>query len=129
MIGMQLGGNQAHAEQVTDPLGILLVVLVALDGRNPLGIGNDDIDGGRLKNIPDRNPVLAGALHTDILAVVVKGTLLEVKHATVIGGEALLPVLGKDAVGRSDDCGDEKGFVYIDAATDRVSQTHIHPPS
>jgi len=122
-------GDQSHAEQVADPLGILLVVLVALNGGNPLGIGNDDIDGSRLENIPDWNPVLAGTLHTDILAVVVKEPLLEFKQATVIGGEALLLVLGKDVVGGGDDCGDEKGLVHIDAATDGVNQTHIHPPS
>ena len=43
-------GDQPHAEQVTDPLGILLVVLVALDGRNPLGIGNDNMDGKPYEN-------------------------------------------------------------------------------
>ena len=32
-------GNQPHAEQVTDPLGILLVVLISLDGGNPLAHG------------------------------------------------------------------------------------------
>ena len=53
----------------------------------------------------------------------------EIKQATVIGGEALLSISGKDVVGRSDDCGDEKGLVHIDAATDGVNQTHIHPPS
>ena len=70
-------------------------------------------------------------VHTyeEILAVVVKEPLLEIKQATVIGGEALLPVLGKDAVGRSDDCGDEKGLVYIDAATDRIYEFHADPPS
>ena len=36
-------GNQSHAKQVAEPFGILLVVLVALDGGNPLGMGNDDI--------------------------------------------------------------------------------------
>ena len=120
--------NQPHTEQVADPLGILLVILIALDSGNPLGIGNDDIDGSCLKDIPDRNPVLAGALHTDVLAVVGKEPLLEVEQATVIRGEALLLVFRQDTVGRSDDCGDEKGFVDIDAAAYRVNQTHVHPP-
>jgi hypothetical protein len=55
---------------------ILFVALVALDGGNPLGIGNDDSNGGRLKNIPDGNPILAGPLYTDIFAVVLYESLL-----------------------------------------------------
>lgn len=112
-------GNQPYAEQVTDPFGILLGVLISLDGGNPRGTGNDDVDGGRFENIPDGDPVLAGTLHTDILAVVFKEPMFEVKQTAVKGGETLLLVLGKDAIGRSDDCGNEKCFVHIDTAIDR----------
>ena len=51
-------GDQSHAEQIADPLGILLVILVAFDGGNPLGIGNDDIDGSRFEDVPDGNQYL-----------------------------------------------------------------------
>lgn len=73
--GVVASGNQPHAEQVTDPIGIFLGVLISLDGGTPLGIGSDDVDGSRFEIIPDGDPVLAGTLHTDILAVVIKEPL------------------------------------------------------
>ena len=112
-------GNQSHTEQIPDPFGILLVVLVALDGGNPLGIGNDDIDGSRFEDIPDGDPVLAGALHTDILAIIVKEPLFESKQATVESGKALLLILGQHKAA-GNDCGNEKSFVNIDATADLV---------
>ncbi len=75
-------GNQTHPEEVSDPFGILLIVLVALDSRNPFGICDDDVELS-LKDIPNGNPVFAGAFHTDFLAVVVKEPLLKFKQVSV----------------------------------------------
>ena len=83
---------------------------------------------GILKDIPDRNPVFAGALHTDILAVIVKEPLLESEQATVKSGEAFLLVLGQHKTA-CNDCGDEKGFVNIDTTADLVGKFHDDPPS
>lgn len=69
-------GHKAHAKEITDPFGILLVVLVALNSRDPLGVCDDNMDGA-LKNIPNGNPVLAGAFHANVLAVIFKEPLLE----------------------------------------------------
>ena len=60
--------------------------------------------------------------------MVVKELLLKVKQASVIRGETLPLVIGKDTVGDSDDCGDEKGFVYIDTTTEGVNKFHTDPP-
>ena len=78
---------------------------------------------GALKNIPNGNPVLAGTLHANVLAVVFKEPLLKGKQTAVERGEPLLLVLWNDEIA-GNDCGDEKGFVNIDAAADGVRQFH-----
>ena len=82
---------------------------------------------GILKDIPDRNPVFTGALHTDVLALIVKEPLLESKQATVISGEALLLILRYHVVAGYDR-GDEKSLVNIDTTADRISEFHDDPP-
>ena len=83
---------------------------------------------GFLKDIPDRNPVFTGALHTDILAVIVKEPLFKSKQATVISGETLLLIRRLSKIA-SNDGGDEKSLVYIDATADWISAFHDVPPS
>ena len=115
-------GHKTHAKEVADPFGILLVILVALNSRDPLGVCDDNMDG-TLKNIPNGNPVLAGTLHANVLAVIFKEPLLEREQTAVERGKPLLFVLGGHGIA-GNDCGDEKGFVDIDAATDGIRQFH-----
>ena len=79
-----------------------------------------------LQNIPNGNPVLAGALHTDIPAVVLKQPLLERLQIPAEGGKALLAVPGHKSI-CLDDGGNEKGLVHIDATADGIRQFHLVP--
>lgn len=81
-----------------------------------------------LNDIPNGDPILSGALHADIFAVVVEQPLLESDKAAVEGRESFLMVMGNDAIA-CDDRSDEKGFVNIDATADGVSEFHTAPPS
>jgi len=119
--------NKTHPEEVPDPFGILLVVLVAFDSRNPFGIRDDNADE-TFKDIPNGNPILAGTFHTDILAAILKEPLPESKQASVGSAKVLLLTLGNQIIPR-EDCGDEEFLVHINATTDRNRFTHTAPPS
>lgn len=105
-------GNQSHTEQIPDPLRVLLVVLVSLNRRDPFGIRYHNVNGV-FKDIPNRNPILAGAFHTNVLTVVFKQPLFESNETAVEGREPFLAVMWHD-IFAGNDCGDEKGFVNID---------------
>lgn len=124
--GNEAAGNKTHSEQVSDPPGILGIILIALHGRHPFGVGNNHTDA-ILKDIPNRNPVFARALHADILAVVVKEPLPESEQITTESRETLLVALRNKPV-RFDDGGDEKGFMNIDATANRIREFHDDPP-
>ena len=119
-------GNQTHAEQIPDPLGVLLVVLVSLNGRDPFGIRYHNVDGV-FKDIPNRDPIFAGALHTNVFTVVFKQPLFESNETAVEGREPLLVVMWHGIL-TGNDCGDEKGFVNIDAAADGICKLHAVSP-
>jgi hypothetical protein len=120
----EAAGNKAETEKIPYPLGILGIVLVPLDGFDPLGIG--DSNGNPLfKQIVDRNPILAGGFHADVKAIVVDQPLPERKNGIVESGKPFLLVVRGNPLGR-DDCGDEKLLVDIDAATDRINNFHKH---
>ena len=126
LTGDVAAGYETHSKQVPNPFGILLIVFVAFDSRNPFGVCDDNIND-TFKDIPDGNPVLAGTFHTDILAVVVKEPLLESKQVSEGSTKVLLLTLGNQVI-PCKDCGDEKLLVHIDAATDWNSFTHDAPP-
>ena len=119
-------GNQSHTKQIPDPLGILFVILVALHSGNPLRVCDNDM-AGIFKDIPNRNPILAGTLHANVFAVVFKQPLLERNETVVKGREPLLVVMWHDILA-GNDCGDEKSFVNIDTTTDWICELHIAPP-
>jgi len=79
---------------------------------------------GIFKDIPDRDPILAGALHTNVFAVVFKQPLLERNEAVVKGREPLLAVMRHNILA-GNDCGDEKSLVNIDTTTDWICELHI----
>ncbi len=119
-------GHETHSEQVSDPSGIFLVILVALDSRNPFGVRDDNMEG-IFKNIPDRNSVLSGAFHTDLPAVVVQEPLPEIKQASVGSAKVFLFALGDQMI-PGKNCGDEEFLVDIDATADGNDFTHNSDP-
>jgi hypothetical protein len=115
-------GDKAEAKKIADPLGIFGVVLVPFDSFDPLWVSDSDRDLA-FKKIVDRNPVLACGFHADVEALVVCQPLPERQNGLVESGKPLLLVVGGYPLG-CDDCGDEKLFVDIDAATDRINDFH-----
>ena len=109
LVGNETAGNHPHSEQVANPLGVLGIVLIALHGGYPFGVGNNHMDS-ILKDIPNRYPVFASTFHADILAVIVKEPLLQGEQITTECGKPFLMVLWNKPV-RFDDGGDKKGFV------------------
>ena len=105
-----------------DPFGILFVVLVSFHSGNPLWVRDNDM-AGIFKDIPDGDPILAGALHANVFAVVFKQPLLECNETVVEGGEPLLVIMRHNIL-TGNDCGDEKSFVNIDAAADGICELH-----
>jgi len=121
-------GNQPKPEEIAYPLGILDVILVALDSGNPLGVGDGNTDIA-LQQVVDRDVVFPGRFHTDVIAMVVDQPLLEFSDGVVEGGEASLLVCRGRFLCRGDDCSDEKGLVYIDATTNRIMDVHVFSSS
>ena len=85
-------GNQSHTEQVSDPFGILFVILVSFHSGNPFWVRDHDM-AGIFKDIPDRNSILAGTLHTNVFAAVFKQPLLECSETVAEGREPLLVII------------------------------------
>ena len=117
--GDKTAGNKAEAKQVADPFGIFFIILVAFYRLDPLGIGNGYADG-ILKQIEYRHPIFTSRLHADIKAIVVKQPLLKLQDGIVKGGKSLFLVVGRNPL-RSNNCGDEKFLMDIDAAADGIN--------
>jgi hypothetical protein len=61
---------QTQPEEVSDPLGIFLIILVSFYSLHPFGVGDSDMDG-IFQKIVDWDPILPGGFHADVKAVVV----------------------------------------------------------
>jgi len=123
LTGDKAAGDKAEAEKVANPFGILGIIFVAFYGSDPLGVSNGDIDF-IFQKIKDRNPILSGRFHADIKTGILKKPLFEMSDVTVESREAFFVVRRLDAFVGFDDCGNEKGFMDIDATTGRVNNFH-----
>ena len=115
--------DEAEAEKLPDPFRVLDVILVALDGANPFGIGDHDTDI-LFQNIENGNPILAGGFHARVVAVVGNKPVPQFAEGFVERGEALF-LVGQDRrfLGGHDG-GNEKFLVDIDATTAGVDDLH-----
>lgn len=75
----------------------------------------------RIENIEDRNPVLAGAFHTDILAVVLKELGEQISQISGERREAVSSVGGDSVVVRSCDTGVNEVAVNVNAIADWIN--------
>lgn len=119
--------DQAKPEKVADPFGVFGVILIALDGFDPFGVGDGDIHLV-FQDIEDRAPVLAGRFHADIVTVIVKQPFSETADVPIEGGKTFFLVSRLYAIGGSDDCGNEEEFMDIDATTGSVDNFHGQSP-
>lgn len=123
LFGNEAAPHQPEAEQLADPLGILHVVLVSLDGFDPFRVDDDD-PKLRLQHVENRNPVFSGGFHAHIVAVVLHEPMLEPAKVFVEGGKAFLLVLERPQFRYGHDGGNEKTLVDIDATADGVYDFH-----
>jgi hypothetical protein len=78
-----------------------------------------------LQKVINRDPVFTGGFHTNVMAVVFKKPCFEFKNTFVESGKAFLLIGRKDTVvDCSNDCGDEKRLVNINATADMVDNSH-----
>ena len=90
LTGDKAAFNETDTEQVTNPLGILGIVLVSLYSFHPFGVGDNDPDAAPLKDVENRHPVFAGGLHADVEAVVFMEPVGKVVKTGIERGKTLL---------------------------------------
>lgn len=118
--------DQVVLEQVGNPDGVFFIGLLAPDRFDTLGVCQSDL-AGRLKDVVDRDPVLAGGLHADMQALVIRKPLREAFQIFGESGETF-GLVGCDTflVCGRDGC-HHKGFVDIDATADGIDDLkHKH---
>ena len=101
----------AH-EQVTNPLGILTISLVAFLGLGVFGVSQSH-QTGFFEDVEDGNPELAGRFHADFLAVVLVKPVGQLLQALGKGREASLKVLCAGICIGDADTGIDPGLVNI----------------
>lgn len=90
LTGDKAAFNETDTEQVTNPLGILGIVLVSLYSFHPFGVGDDNPDAAPLKDVENRHPVFSGRLHADIETVVLVEPVCKAVEAGIERGKTLL---------------------------------------
>ncbi len=116
----------AH-EEITDPSGILSIGLVAFLRLGVFGVGKNHI-AGLLKDIENRDPILAGRFHADIRALV--GMKPERQPLKVFGErrEASFMIHSTLFVVGNPNAGVDPGFVDIES-TAVVAEDFEHKQS
>lgn len=121
--GNKTAWNKTKPKKVTNPFGGFGIIVVAFNSFYPFGIGNSDVYLV-LKKIKDRNPVFSGRFHADIKAGVFQKPLFKTPDVAVKSGKALFLVNRLNIFGGFNDCGDEKGFIDINATTGWINNFH-----
>jgi hypothetical protein len=122
LFGNKTAGNHSETKHVANPLGILVVVLAALNGFDPFGIRNGYVNG-IFKQVEHGNPILPGRFHTNVPAVVFQKPSLKGEDLVIERREPpLLIIWGKTVAGN--DGGYEEPLMHINAATNRVYDFH-----
>lgn len=98
-----LGRNEAtfyqtDAEQISDPFGVLGIILVALYSLDPFRVGDDDTDIPFLQNVEDRDPVLPGGFHADVQTTILMEPVGEAVQVGVERRKAFLLITGLQTV-------------------------------
>jgi hypothetical protein len=106
-------------EQVGNPLGVLFIGFLALDGPDIFGVGKDYMEMV-FQDVENGNPVFPGGFHADVGAVVFKKPAAEGDQIDVQSRESFSGI-GCDVVlvCGSDGC-NKHTLMYIDAAADGV---------
>ena len=104
--------HSAHV-QITNPFGILTVCLVALLRLCIFGVGKSNPDVILLQDIKNRDPILAGRLHADIITAIFGKPVTQLLQSFCEGRKACLLIFCA-VVGISDtNTGKDPCFVDI----------------
>ena len=113
-------GNKIVFEDVSNPLSVALVGFLPPNRLHVFGVGKDNVAGG-FQNIVDGNPILPGRFHTHIFAMILGKPACTPAQISGESGEPLAFVSGNAVVICGSDTSDNKGFVDIHSATDRIN--------
>lgn len=108
-------------KNVRDPLGILLVGLLASNRFDVLRVSKNDFTG-RFQDVANENPVFTRGLHTHILAVMLCQPCGTAAQAAGESGESLTRVSGNALVVCGSNTSDEERLVDIHSTTDGVNE-------
>lgn len=111
-------GGLDHAAhiQVADPFGIFAVSLIPLHRLGIFGMGKRNPQVVLLQDIENRNPILAGRFHANIVAVVLSKPVTQLVQAFCKGRKASLLVLCAIVGVSNTDAGIDPCFVDVKSA-------------
>ena len=113
-------GHKVMLEDVSNPLGILLVGFLAANRFDVLWVSKHDFASG-FKNVVDRNPVFACGFHANILAVVCGKPLSAQTQVAGEGRKTLAFIGGNTLMICGSDTGDKEILVDIHSTADGVN--------
>ena len=109
------GLDHAAHEQVTNPMSVLAVCLVALHGLGVLGVGERN-SAGLFEDIEHGNPVFPGGFHADLSAVIFRQPCGKVSKPLGEGGKTGFIILGSVVTVSNANASVNPGLVNVKAA-------------
>ena len=116
------GRDNVELEEVSDPHGILVICLLALDSPDVFRVGDNDMEMG-FKDIKNGDPVFTSGFHADLRAVMLKEPVPAGFEVRVEGGEPLFLVSGNAFEVSSGDTDSNKFFVDVHTGAVVVDNT------
>ena len=122
------GRDNVELEKVSDPHGILVISLLALNSPDVFRVGDDGMKVP-FQDIKDGDPVFAGGFHADFGAVVFKEPVTAGSEVRVKSGETLFLISGDAFEISGGDTDSNKFFMDVHTGTVVVNNTqHKKPP-
>ena len=122
--------HQANAKQISNPFGVLGIILVTLYSFDPFGVCDDNTNAPLFQDIEHRNPILSGGLHTDIQTVILMEPVGKAVQVRVKCRKAFLLITGLQTILLSFDDGcHQKRFVNVNPTAGWKYDFQIIPSS
>ena len=121
------GRDDVELEKVSNPHGIFIVGLLALNSLDVFRIGDNDMEMS-FKDIGDREPVFTGGFHADLRTVMPEEPVTTGNEVGVESGEPLFLVRGDAFEISSCDTDSNKFFVDVHTGTVVVNNMQYKKP-
>lgn len=115
--------NQTWSKQISNPFRIFGIIHITYYGFYPFRVSNGDTNIV-FQKVQSRNSIFIGRFYTDIATFIFNRSIFELQNRIVKSGETLLLIRRFNSGSRFNDCGNEKRFVDIDAATGLRNNVH-----